>query len=130
MKNVIPYLFTANCSEALEYYKRIFGGETKNIQPANPQMFKNAEGKLMHAELHINSSCILYMADIFESKPDGSQISLLIEADNEEEINRLFNELKRGGTVQFELQKTFWGAYHAVLTDKYGIHWSLNFSVK
>jgi PhnB protein len=39
----------------------------------------------------------------------------------------LYEKLKEKGTVRFELQKTFWGAYHAIVIDQYGISWSLNY---
>lgn len=36
--------------------------------------------------------------------------------------------LKEGENVVFELQKTFWGSSHAVLTDRFGIAWQLDYS--
>ncbi len=131
MKKIIPDLHLENCKEALEYYKDLFGGEVMNVQVAdgNP-MFKGHEGKLMHAELHVNGDCIFYMHDIFGEKVNGSNMDLLLQMDSEEEINRLYTELSRNGTVRFALQKTFWGALHAIVTDAYGITWALNFTIQ
>jgi PhnB protein len=93
-------------------------------------MFKGHEGKIIHSELHINENCILYFVDIFDDKKETSNIQLIIELDSEEEINRVYSALKEKGSVSFELQKTFWGAYHAVVTDQFGTTWGLNYTSK
>lgn len=131
MKSIIPEIYLENCKEALEYYKNTFGGEIKNIQMAdgNP-MFKGFEGKVIHSELHINSNCVLYLMDIMNDEDKASKSDLLLEMDSEDEINRIYSVLKEKGTVHFELQKTFWGALHAVITDCYGNTWGLNYTLK
>lgn len=129
MKKIIPNIAVENCKEALEYYKEVFGGEIKNVQMADgKEMFKGHEGKIIHSELHINDVCIMYLTDTFGPKTEGSNISLILQLDSEEEINKLYSTLKEKGTVTFELQKTFWGSYHAVVTDCYGITWSMDYS--
>jgi PhnB protein len=130
MKSIIPEIYIKNCKEALEYYKVIFGGEVKNIQLADGiEMFKGYEGKIIHAELHINHDCVMYFVDVFEDKSYDSNIHLVIELDSEEEINKVYTALSKDGTVQYELQKTFWGAYHGVVTDCYGNTWGLNYTL-
>lgn len=130
MKQIIPEIYVKNCKEALEYYKETFGGEIKNVQMAdgNP-MFKGYEGKVIHSELHINDTCILYLVDIFDETQTGSNVNLLLQLDSEEEINRLYPALSKDGSVKFELQKTFWGAFHAVVIDRYGNSWGLNYAL-
>jgi PhnB protein len=131
MKSIIPSIYVENCKEALEFYKGIFGGELKNVQSAdNIEMFKGHEGKIIHAELHVNEACVLYFVDLFDEKKDNSGIQLVVEMDSEEEINKVYSELSKNGSVGYELQKTFWGAFHAVVTDIYGITWGLNHTVK
>lgn len=130
MKRIIPEIYVENCKDALEYYKEVFGGEIKNIQLADgKEMFKGFEGKIIHSELHINPDCVMYLVDVFGGKK-ASNGHLLLELDSKEEINRIYSELSRKGSVQYELQKTFWGAYHAVVTDCYGNTWGLNYSLR
>jgi PhnB protein len=131
MKTIIPEIYVINCKEALEYYKGVFGGEIQRVQLAdgNP-MFKGLEGKIIHSELHINESCVLYLVDVLDGSQKGSESNLVLEMDSEEEINRVYSALKEKSTVKFELQKTFWGAYHAVVVDCYGNTWGLNYTVK
>jgi len=131
MKRIIPEIFVNDCKGALEYYKEVFGGEIKNVQMADgKEMFKGLEGKVIHSELHITPDCILYLVDILNDAHAASNANLLLELESEEEINRIYAELRKSGTVRFELQKTFWGAYHAVVTDVYGNTWGLNYSGK
>jgi PhnB protein len=131
MKKIIPEIYVENCMEALEYYKGVFGGEVKNVQMADgKEMFKGFEGKVIHSELHINDDCIMYLVDIMRGSKSADNNHLLLELESEEEINKIFKDLSDNGNVQFELQKTFWGAYHAVVTDRYGNTWGLNYSVR
>lgn len=123
MKKITPNIAVEDCKNAIEFYKGLFGGETTSLS-------YTANGKVMHAELHVNSTCVLYFNDVFEGKVHGDIISLVLEMDSEEEINRLYATLQEGGSVNLELQKTFWGAYHAVVVDRYGVIWSLNYAVK
>lgn len=128
MKSIIPEIPVSNCKEALEFYKEVFGGEIKNLQLADDKpMFKGLEGKVVHSELHINETCVLYFMDVLREEHKTRNCHLLLQLESEEEINRVYEALKKDGNVQFELQKTFWGATHAVVTDLYGNTWGLNF---
>lgn len=131
MKRIIPEIFVTDCKRALEYYKNLFGGEIKNVQLADgKEMFKGLEGKVIHSELHINPDCVLYLVDILSENHDATNANLLLELESEEEINRIYSELSKSGTVRYALQKTFWGAYHAVVTDIYGNTWGLNLTLR
>lgn len=129
MKNITPNITVENCKEVIEFYKNIFGGEVKNLQMADgKEMFKGHEGKIIHAEMHINDNCVIYLNDNLGPKKEGNNIQLVLELDSKEEIDRVYAALSEKGAVQYELQKTFWGAYYAVLSDQFGILWGLNYS--
>lgn len=131
MKSIIPEIYVENCKEALEYYKDVFGGDIKNVQMADgKEMFKGFEGKIIHAELHINTDCVLYLVDIFGEKKEAGNMNLVLELESDEEINKIYQSLSKDGSVKFELQKTFWGSFHAVVTDCYSNTWGLNYTVK
>ncbi|RLL42032.1 VOC family protein [Oceanobacillus piezotolerans] len=130
MKQILPYIRIKNCKEEVAYYQNVFGGEIKNTQLADGiEMFKGHEGKYIHAELHINSNCILHFSDIFGESPTvGSNILLLQELESENEITQVYHALAEDGEIQMELQDTFWGAKHAIVKDKNGISWELNYT--
>jgi PhnB protein len=122
MKKITPDIVLEDCGEKLEFYKDIFGGEFTNIRRTPDEM-------IMHAELHIKPDCVLYFHDKFLFTHDmvyGS-IVLVLEMESEEELGRMYNVLREGGGVRYDLQKTDWGALHAVVEDRHSVVWSLNY---
>jgi len=122
MKRIIPDITLDDCAKKLEYYQKVFGGELKNIR-------KTPSGEIMHAELHIKPDLVLFFHDKFSYAGDmvyGSVV-LVIETETEAELNWMYNALKEDGGVRYELQKTDWGALHAVVEDKHSVIWSLNY---
>jgi PhnB protein len=123
MKKITPNIAVEDCKNAIEFYRGLFGGEISSFNHA-------ADGKVIHAELHVNSNCVLYFNDVFEGKTRGDIITIVLDMDDEEELNRIYAELAIEGSVHYKLQKTFWGAFHAVVEDRYGIIWSLNYAIQ
>lgn len=121
MKSIIPNLFMENCKQNLEFYKGVFGGELKNI------VFRQeSQEKIMHAELHINKSCVLFFGDKLEDGQRDPNIHIFLSLDTEAEIRSIYNALKEDGDVDIELHKSFWDTLHAVVIDKNGIIWDLD----
>lgn len=126
-----PYLsFNGNAREALEYYKEVFEGEILNLQtfgdadyPTPPK----ADNRIMHAQFKKDD--LFFMASDSFSDGDiqtGNHISLVLEFESVDEIQRVYDHLSNKGTVLMELQDTFWGAKYAKVKDPYGIVWDLN----
>jgi PhnB protein len=132
MKQAVPYLtFNGNAKEALEYYKEMIEGEITGLQtfgeadyPTPPEI----DDKLMHARF-VKGDLLLMVSDTFPGSEvqAGSNISLVLEFDSEEEIQKIYDRLSAQSKVHMELQDTFWGAKFAKLTDPYGITWDLNY---
>jgi PhnB protein len=57
----------------------------------------------------------------------GDNISISINAESEQEADKLFKGLSVGGIVKMPMEKTFWGAYFGMFRDKFGINWMVNF---
>ena len=53
-----------------------------------------------------------------------------ISADSKEEAEKIFNGLAVGGTVEMPMAESPWGAYFAMIRDKYGIEWTVEFNPK
>ncbi|PGL71653.1 VOC family protein [Bacillus sp. AFS055030] len=129
MKKILPHIYVENCKEELEYYKQIFGGEIKNTQTGDGmEMFKGQEGKYIHAELHINENCVIYFADAFRPLIKGDNIWTMLDMSSEEEIKTIYEKLSKDGEIHMELQDTFWNARFAVVKDRNGFIWELNYS--
>jgi PhnB protein len=121
MKTIIPNLFIDNCKENLEYYRQIFGGELKNVVPR----FDEAE-IVMHAELHINKNCVLYFGEKLEEAPPNSNFHIFLKLDAKDDIQNIYNALRKDGDVEIELSKSFWGTLHGVVVDRNGTTWDLD----
>lgn len=140
MATLSPYLnFNGNTEEAFNFYKSVFGGEFATFQrfndvPGLPGMENISEGdgqKIMHVSLPISNGVSLMASDSLESFGHpltvGNNFSISINTDSEAEAVDVFTKLSDGGSVQMEMQKTFWGAFFGMFTDKFGIQWMINF---
>lgn len=45
-----------------------------------------------------------------------------------EEAERLFNGLSAGGQITMPMEKTFWGDYFGMFTDKFDVNWMVSFN--
>lgn len=135
MTTVNPYLgFSSNCEEAFNFYKSVFGGDFLTVMRFKDmpfeQMDKSEGEKIMHVALPIGQGTILMGSDTPASMgptTTGTNFSISISPDSEEEATKLFNGLSAGGQVTMPLDKAPWGAYFGMLTDKYGIQWMVNY---
>lgn len=125
--------FEGNCREAVEYYAQIFKTDkpkfmTYGEAPKNDfPMDEKEKDFIIYTELRINGSNIMFSdAPLAMQLIKGNNFGLTIGTTDKDEITRLFNELKDGGEVQMELQKTFWSELYGMVTDKFGITWQLS----
>ena len=140
MTTVNVYLtFKGNCEEAFNFYKSVFGGEIPYIgrykdmppQEGHKMDSKDAE-KIMHISLPISKETVLMGSDTggewASSYSQGNNFSISINTDKKTEADRLFNGLSAGGQVTMPMNKTFWGDYFGMFTDKFGINWMISFN--
>ena len=137
MATLNPYLnFQGNTEEAFNFYKSVFGGEFLILQrfkdtPEAGDIPENEQDKIMHVALSIGKGNTLMATDTLDSMGQtlvvGTNISLSISAESEEEADKLFKGLSVGGVIIMPLAKAFWGAYFGMLTDKFGIQWMVDY---
>lgn len=130
MKQIIPEIYIRDCRQALEFYKDLFGGAIKNLQISDDmEMFQNMPGKVIHSELHVNSHCVFYFVDILDERRERTgNITIMLHMDSREETERVYKGLTAEGSVLMELQQTFWGAWHAIVTDRFGAPWAISYA--
>ena len=123
--------FKGNCLKAVEFYSQVFGSESPEIMfygdapPDSGFTVPNDQKQLvMHTALDICGTTVMF-SDLLpgESLTQGNNISLVVMQKNLDELKTIFNRLKDGGTVDVELQKTFFSKCYGSLTDKFGIIW-------
>lgn len=140
MTTVNIYLtYEGNCEEAFNFYKSIFGGEFsylgrfKDMPPQEgiPPVTAEEGEKIMHISLPISKETILMASDTggewCGKVTQGNNFSVSINTDSQKEADRLFNGLSAGGKVTMPMEKTFWGSYFGMFTDKFGINWMVSF---
>lgn len=131
---LIPYLtFEGQAEEAMNFYANAFGGEIVQKDPYTSapgmQIPEGYENKVLHGRVQFGDTAI-YFSDAKREIASGDQISLTMEFETEEQIDKAFELLAQGGTVFIQLDKMFWGAKYGKLVDKYGVHWDLNHQLK
>jgi len=129
MKAINVYLtFDGNCREAMEFYKKCFGGELYMMRfseaPADLKLPKKSKDRIIHAKLTAGSA-VLMASDTMPGMEfqHGNNFSVYVDCESEQEIKKLFAAVGKNGKVTMPLQDTFWGAYFGVLIDRFGIGW-------
>lgn len=126
--------FNGNCREAVDFYADVFNVEKNEVMtfgqgPQNPEypLPKEAEDLIMHTFLNISDMKIMF-SDTFPGMPfkTGNNISITILESDTEKIKSWFNKMKVGGTVEMDLQQTFWSKLYGSLTDKFGVPWQFS----
>ena len=129
--------FMGNTEEAMNFYKSVFGGEFTIFSrfkdlPGSENMTAHEKEKIMHISLTTKSGTIIMATDFLESMGQtfvlGNNVNLCIQTESEEEVDKLFKELSKGGKVDMPVNKTFWGAYFGMCKDKFGVNWMINFT--
>ncbi|MBN2733120.1 MAG: VOC family protein [Balneolaceae bacterium] len=136
MKAVNPYLnFDGNTEEVFEFYQSVFGGELQIVRFKDMEDSMGATGddleKIAHVSLPIGGNTMLMGDDgpavMGQPMTVGDNFSINLEAENAQEAEKVFNDLSAGGKITMPLQETEWAAKFGMLTDKYGISWSVNY---
>jgi PhnB protein len=130
-----PYLsFGGNCEEAMNFYKDCLNGtiEAMSYFEGAPMEISDADKKkVMHSVLRFGDNVIMGSdgPSHFQMKI-GNNVTLSLNFDSTEEMERVFNKLAAGGQVRMPLEDTFWGARFGMCADKYGVEWMFNCNLK
>ena len=130
-----PYLnFRDNTREVMAFYQTVFGGKlTMNtFKEFGVSQDLTEENKIMHSMLEVENGMTLMAADVPNSMDlqSGTNISITLSGDNEEELTRYFNMLSAGGMIIEPLAKAPWGDSFGMFADKFGINWMVNIAGK
>ena len=139
MRFDIYLFFNGNCREAVSFYADVFKTDPPEISTygdmppdheASPNDFVTEESKdlVMHTSLYVNGNALMF-SDVLPGMQHvvGNNFSITISSDNMDEIRTLFNRLKEGGSVEMDLQETFWSKAFGMLTDKFGVNWQITY---
>ncbi|MDR1755130.1 MAG: VOC family protein [Eubacterium sp.] len=125
--------FNGNCREAVELYAKVFKSEVKNLMtygeaPQNSEypLNESDRGKIMYADIQMGGMIVMFM-DMPSDSPliVGNNINPTVNVTDKVEVERLCGELKEGGKVYVEPQKTFFSECYAMVEDKFGVTWQI-----
>jgi PhnB protein len=127
------YLFFATtCEEALVFYAECGLGQIvemlrygENGMPAKNEALR---GRIMHAKFE-GPGVLFYASDNDDAEPMRGSAHILMMRDREQ-TSALFERLARGGTVTTARGIQPWGDYYGKLTDRFGVQWMLNCSLR
>jgi len=139
MMTASPYLnFDGQAEEAIEHYKSVLGGQfigpirKMSSGPGMKDLPENEKNRVLHASLMINKHLTIMVSDIIPSVGHrlavGNNNYIYLNVDNRVEADRIFGDLSQEGSIEMEMEETFWGAYFGSFRDKFGIHWMINHS--
>jgi PhnB protein len=117
----------------MSFYRDCLGGEltlqTIGESPLADRMPEQMKDCILHSTL-TNDSLVLLGSDMAPSSGlvKGNAVSLSLDCASEDEIRECYFKLSAGGTSDYPLEETFWGALFGGLTDRFGHHWLLNYT--
>jgi len=116
----------------MTFYRDCLGGELYLQAVGDSPVSKELPGMMkkciVHSSLKKNNLVIMGTDMVGEKGLNrGNNVSILIQCENREEMNRYYNKLSEKGQSTHPIEKTFWGDLFGSLIDKYGNHWLLNY---
>ncbi len=131
MKGFQPYLnFDGTCHEAMTFYHQCLGGElyVQTFADAKVPGPPGSESRVVHANIR-KGNAVLMASDTMPGHPSstGTNVHVNVDCESRDELDKAVAGLSQGGTITMPPGEMFWGAYFAMLTDKYGIQWMFNF---
>ena len=125
--------FNGNCREAVEFYAKVFKSTVNNLMtygdaPPDPNYTvpEADKDRIMYAGIPIGGITVMFMDAPSDSPLTmGDNINPTVSMDDKDEVSRIFNELKEGGEVFMQLQKTFFSECYGMVKDKFGVIWQI-----
>ena len=125
---------SGKCTEAMNFYKGIFGGKLTLMTVKETPMSKDfpAEKQALVMHSYLDSGLVAFSgSDMMRDKLQvGDNVGMSLECSSQKEIDDIFAKLAEGGDVFMKPEESFWGAIFGMVTDKYGVEWMLNFQAK
>jgi PhnB protein len=127
-----PYIyFYGRCEEALEFYKRVFGGTYEAMRlkdsPMRDDPMMGDGDRILHASFTapgVNFLC----SDGQQNKavdPEEGNTALALSATEKSIGERIVKALSEGGHVKMPLEDAFWGGRFANIVDRFGNEWMI-----
>ncbi|WP_372875582.1 VOC family protein [Pseudomonas sp.] len=127
-------MFDGQCEAAFNFYAKCLGGTLEMMRyadsPEDMELPAEFQQRIMHVCLTVGDQLLMASDTLPQSPYEGIKgCSISLQVDNVPEAESLYAALAEGGSVQMELQQTFWATRFAMLTDRFGVSWMINCTV-
>ncbi len=95
--------------------------------PEGEQVPEGAEDLVMHAALKFDDH-LLMASDAFDTENFGPVQHMYVNftTSDLDDAERVFAALCEGGTIEMEMEETFWAPRFGVVVDRFGTPWMVN----
>lgn len=123
--------FNGDCEAAFRFYEQRLGATRGGMFPyANSPMAgivpPDWVTKIMHGSITLGGMTVAGADPLPEQYERPKGFRVFLEADDPADAERLFNALAENATIEMPLQETFWSLRFGVLTDQFGIPWTIS----
>lgn len=130
--SLTPYVFFGGkARRAIALYERALGAKVESIIPLSEvpgaTVAPGQEEWVVHAMLRIDGHALM-LSDGMPSMPVAkeSNVHVALDFPDPNEMTKIYDALAEGGTKTFPIHDTFYGGRLGVVTDAFGVHWTLN----
>jgi predicted 3-demethylubiquinone-9 3-methyltransferase (glyoxalase superfamily) len=129
MSSLTPFLmFQGQAEEAINFYLPLFAGSAVEVTRYGPGE-QAKEGSLKLANLTLNGQkLICFNSPVAHGFGFTPAISLMVDCDKTEEVDRLFAALSEGGQILMALGTYPFARHYGWVNDRFGVSWQLRFS--
>ena len=131
MKTDVHLVFSGQCREAFAFYEKTFNTKVSFTMtfaeaPPGAPVPPDAGNLILHTSMPLGSMTLMGCDDPRHTNASFGGFQISVTAENTTEVERLFDELKVGGSVQMPLGPTFWTPLFGMCTDKFGVAWMVS----
>jgi predicted 3-demethylubiquinone-9 3-methyltransferase (glyoxalase superfamily) len=123
-------MFEGDAEEAITFYTSLFDdSEIISMTMSGPDGpgGSDAEGTVQRALFTLNGQQYLAIDSFGHNFTFTPAISLFVQCDSEEELDRLYEKLMVGGTASMPLDDYGFSKKFGWVQDRFGVSWQLNY---
>ena len=113
--------------EAIKFYTSLFlNSEIKKIDYFKAGEQGGKEGAVKHAIFTIDNQGYMAIDSMGHDFTFTPAVSIYVNCDSEEEVNKLYNKLLEGGRALMPIDNYGFSTKFGWVADKYGLSWQVN----
>ncbi|MEU5692661.1 VOC family protein [Actinosynnema sp. NPDC020468] len=122
-------MFQGQAEEAMTFYTSLFDdGEVLSVTHFGPDQ-PGSEGSVSHATFRIGGQQYMCMdSSVPHDFTFTPSVSLFVECESEDEIDRVYAALSDGGMPLMPLDDYGFSEKFGWLSDRFGVSWQLNYN--